>query len=307
MEHHLHPPANDRKDYIPRTHTTMQITFLGTAAAEGFPNAFCACANCAAARALRGPSLRKRSALLLNDDLLIDLGPDVMAAAVQHNVSLAQVQYCIQTHEHADHLDPSHFLSRSPDYGVRGAPRLHYYASAPALAWVERLLVYDLPPGLGLQAAEVQELLNLTVHPIDALQEFDAGPYHVLSVAANHAPNTTALLHVITHGGRTLFYATDTHELPEATWQALAAYGRPFHAVVMDHTYGPGHAGEGHLSAAQFLAHVARMRDLGLLAAGAQVYATHIAHETNPPHPELAAYAAEHGYAVAYDGLVVEV
>lgn len=71
----------------------MQITFLGTAASAGFPNAFCGCENCEAARSLGGPCLRKRCLVLLNTDLLIDLGPDLMAAAQQHGVSLAQIMW----------------------------------------------------------------------------------------------------------------------------------------------------------------------------------------------------------------------
>lgn len=62
----------------------MIITFLGTAAANAFPEAFCKCENCAKAWALRGPSLRERSAALINDDLLIDLGPDIMTASHMH-------------------------------------------------------------------------------------------------------------------------------------------------------------------------------------------------------------------------------
>jgi len=50
-----------------------------------------------------------------------------------------------------------------------------------------------------------------------------------------------------------------------------------------------------------------RMRAEGLLRPGGRVFATHIAHEGNPPHPELSAWAAAHGYEAAYDGLVVEV
>jgi len=92
--------------------------FLGTAAAEGYPNPFCRCGNCQRARALGGLSLRKRSAALINHDLLIDLGPDLIAASTMHGCSLAGARYCLQTHAHADHLDPSHFLSRSPEYGV---------------------------------------------------------------------------------------------------------------------------------------------------------------------------------------------
>lgn len=39
---------------------------------------------------------------------------------------------------------------------------------------------------------------------------------------------------------------------------------------------------------------------------GGRVFATHIAHEGNPPS-ELSAWAAAHGYEAAYDGLVVEI
>ena len=49
------------------------------------------------------------------------------------------------------------------------------------------------------------------------------------------------------------------------------------------------------------------MRDEGLLRERARIFATHISHEGNPVHPELARYAAERGYEVAYDGLAVEV
>lgn len=55
----------------------MQLMFLGTAAANAYPEAFCRCANCEQARALGGTSLRKRSAALVNDDPLLDLGPDI--------------------------------------------------------------------------------------------------------------------------------------------------------------------------------------------------------------------------------------
>src|SRR5262249_28510046 len=67
------------------------ITFLGTAAANAFPEAFCSCRNCTQARSAGGKSLRKRSAALINDDLLIDLGPDIMSASQIHGRSLQQV------------------------------------------------------------------------------------------------------------------------------------------------------------------------------------------------------------------------
>src|SRR5712692_8878927 len=96
----------------------MKLRFLGTAASEGYPDAFCDCDNCRRARERGGRSLRRRSAALIDDELLIDLGPDLMAAALMDGLSLAKVRYCLQTHEHADHLDPTHFVSRCADCGV---------------------------------------------------------------------------------------------------------------------------------------------------------------------------------------------
>jgi phosphoribosyl 1,2-cyclic phosphate phosphodiesterase len=47
------------------------------------------------------------------------------------------------------------------------------------------------------------------------------------------------------------------------------------------------------------------MRAEGVLRPNGRVFATHIAHEGNPAHPDLAAFAKHHGYEVAYDGLTL--
>jgi phosphoribosyl 1,2-cyclic phosphate phosphodiesterase len=283
----------------------MQLQFLGTSASEGYPNAFCACNNCETARKLGGPSLRKRSSALLDGEFLIDLGPDLMAASLQHGISLANVRYCLQTHEHADHLDPSHLYSRSPLCGVHNAPRLHLYASDRALQRAARILRSE-EPGAGLFDPAVGERLNLAVYAIEPFQHFAIGDYQILSLKANHAPETTALLYLIERNGRTLFYATDTGEMPQATWDALESYGKPCQMVVMDHTFGYMGRATTHLNTEQFLEQVARLRAIGLLTADSRIFATHIGHHSNPAHAELADFAAQHGYEVAYDGLMVE-
>ncbi len=284
----------------------MEITFLGTSAANAFPEAFCRCPNCEQARALGGPSLRKRSAALVNDDLLIDLGPDIMAASALHGRPLTRVRYCLQTHAHADHLDSSHLLSRSPAYGVIGAPRLNLFASGATLRAAAQLLEQDCEPA-GLLDPATGERLNLQLHTVEALQTFAAGPYQVTAFPANHDPRVESLLYAIEAEGHCLFYGADTAALPEETWRAFHRLGMCFDLVILDHTYGPEQPGSDHLSAQEVAEHVARMREEGLLADGARALATHIAHEGNPPHPELAAYAARHGYGVAYDGLTVQV
>jgi phosphoribosyl 1,2-cyclic phosphate phosphodiesterase len=282
----------------------MVITFLGTAAANAYPEAFCACDNCERARVLGGPSLRKRSAALINDDLLIDLGPDIMTASNMHGRPLSNVRYCLQTHAHADHLDPSHFLSRSPEYGVVNAPRLHFYASPGTVQRTAQLFERDCAPA-SLLDPEVGERLNLEIHQIEALESFTVGRYQVTAFPANHDPTVDPLLYAVEAEGRSIFYGIDTATLPEETWQGFHRRRLRFDVVILDHTYGPDESGSDHLSARQLIEHVARMREEGLLTDKARAFATHIAHEGNPVHPELVDFATRHGYEVAYDGLTI--
>ena len=282
----------------------MLVTFLGTSAANAYPEAFCHCENCTRARALGGASLRRRSSVLIDDDLLIDLGPDIMTASQVHHCPLTQVRYCLQTHAHADHLDASHFLSRSPGYGVVGAPRLHFYASKATLQVTAKLLERDCAPG-GFLSPEAGDRLNYEVREIEAFQSAAVGPYRVTAFPANHDPAVEPLLYAVQKSERSLFYGTDTATLPEDVWHGFHRHKLRFDIAILDHTYGPDEQGNDHLSASQFVEHVARMREEGVLAKGARVLATHIAHEGNPVHPELASFAALHGYEVAHDGLVV--
>lgn len=287
----------------------MRLRFLGTAASEGFPDAFCDCENCRRARERGGTSLRRRSAALINDELLIDFGPDLMAAALMDGLSLAQIRYCLQTHEHSDHLDPTHFQSRSAGCAVYGTPRLQYFATRGAMAKVEAAL--GGKAAKGLTDPEVGERYNLSAHVVEPFQTFDAGPYRVHSVKADHDPeHLEALLYLIERDGRCLFYATDTGELPAETWAHLAKLsgaGLQIHVVAMDHTFGMQDRVRGHMNWQQFTEQIARLRGEHLLADGARVFAHHLAHHSHPPHEELVDFAAQHGYEVAYDGLVVEV
>lgn len=41
----------------------------------------------------------------------------ITTASNMHGCPLSRVRYCLQTHAHADHLDPYHFFLRSPEFG----------------------------------------------------------------------------------------------------------------------------------------------------------------------------------------------
>src|SRR4051812_3433749 len=82
-------PARRRQRRPPARSSPMRVTFLGTAADHPTPEPWCACATCAAARRLGGRDVRLRSAALVNDNLLLDAGPDVPAAVARLGRGLA--------------------------------------------------------------------------------------------------------------------------------------------------------------------------------------------------------------------------
>jgi len=126
-----------------------------------------------------------------------------------------------------------------------------------------------------------------------------------MAFPANHAPGLGAMLYSIATQEGTVFYGTDTGTLFDSTWEALRRHNMQFDLVILDHTYGPEEPGSDHLCAHQVIEHANRLRDEGMLTARGRIFATHIAHEGNPPHPDLVNFAAQHRYEVAYDGLAV--
>jgi len=284
----------------------MKITFLGTSASNAFPEAFCKCDNCEQARILGGKSLRKRSAILINNDLLIDLNPDIMSSSQIHNCSLTNVRYCLQTHPHADHLDMNHLNSRSPGFGTVGAPVLNFYASAQTLQRASATFERDLANYV-LFSPGAEERLNLKIHQVEPLTPFTFGDYRVIAYPANHAPTMGAMLYSVETKNRTIFYGTDTATLFEETWQAFHQYHMQFDLVILDHTYGLTSAGSDHMNAFDVVEHMQRMQREGLLTPTARVFATHFAHQCNPAYPELEEFARQNGYEIAYDGLALEI
>ena len=60
----------------------MELTFLGTAAAEQYPGIWCTCDYCTRARQLGGKNIRKTSSIHFAENCLIDFPPDGTGADV---------------------------------------------------------------------------------------------------------------------------------------------------------------------------------------------------------------------------------
>ncbi len=285
----------------------MNFTFLGTAGAFSYPEPFCRCENCIKAQAEGGKSLRKRSAALINTDLLIDMGPDVVAATQQYGLSLSSIQYCLQTHAHFDHLDLSLLLSRSRSYGESNTHQLHFYASPETLQLADKIFQENIA-SYSLFDPFAETELNLKLHAVQPLHPVDVGAYRVIPFPANHDPGSGAMLYAIENKtGKSIFYGTDTEALFDETWQGFLDFNLQFDMVVLDHTCGVNNADFGHMNAQMVTEHIQRMRSTGILKSDGAAYITHISHRGNPPHDELVHATRQNGYLVAYDGLVAQI
>jgi phosphoribosyl 1,2-cyclic phosphate phosphodiesterase len=188
----------------------VRLTFLGSSGSEGYPAAFCRCERCVIARRLGGRNIRRRSSLLVDERLLVDLGPDVPAALQDQRLDLARLGFVLITHAHDDHFQPIALKYRHPRYGAGRLAPLTLIGSAPTLARLADVAA-------ALEDTQVSQELAV------AGEWLDAEPYRVLPLVARHAPALEPLIYVVSRAGRSVLYATDTGAFPETTWRNLQA------------------------------------------------------------------------------------
>jgi adenosylcobinamide kinase/adenosylcobinamide-phosphate guanylyltransferase len=253
----------------------VRIRLLGSGASDGWPNPWCSCASCEAAR--EQGVVRAQTAALLDDRVLVDLGPTAAQAAEREGVSLTGVEVALVTHRHVDHHFPQAWVWRG---WARGTGPLQVLAPPLVLA----AAAFD--PAVTATAAlpgQVHELAGYRVAVLDAEHPDDAVLYDVTG------PD----------GGR-LLYATDTGVLPEATVQAVR--DRDFHVVLLELSGTPI---PSHLTLETWPEQVARLRAVGAVTDRTQVVAVHVGHD-NPPPDELDRRLAGLGSRAARDGEVID-
>ena len=282
----------------------MQVTFLGTSAAPSMPNPFCVCQACSGARRAGGKNLRRRSSIAIDDDLLVDIGPDIATASFDHGVSLAGIEVCLMTHAHEDHFDPEFLMARHKDYGTVLANETILAGSVDTLRSIEEDLDGRCTYG-SIFDRQTQRALKIDLLALEPYRKQAVGEYCITGYPANHGVVKGALLYAIEQGQRAIFYGTDTSVLPEHVWEQLLRARTRFDLLILDHTYGIGFdvSPPDHLASVDVIGHVDRFRRSGLLKDNGLVYATHLSHEGYLEHDELDRYATANGYRIAFDGL----
>ncbi len=284
----------------------MKLRFLGTSAAGGYPNPHCRCENCIAARAAGGKSIRMMSSAIINDDLLIDLGPDLSGACMRFGIDLADVRWVLQTHSHGDHLLALHASARAATWAAKSAQPMEWFLNEAAIDAV----VTGNSKSLAKMSMVINDdgPANLRLTTINPWQELEFGPYRVLTIPANHTSAPNPLLFAIASNHRSMLYGSDTSALPDDVWPQVAERGWTFDVVVFDHNDGfVRDASRSHMGSGRVLAEFERMQSLGIVNDETRLLGTHIAHHSAGTHDVESARAQALGYNIAYDGLTLEI
>lgn len=277
----------------------MKLLYLGTAAAEGWPAPFCQCDNCKAARIKKGKNIRSRPQVLINDDLLMDYGPDTFCHSLQYDLNLDLVKTVLLTHSHCDHFHPLDLILRSAPFAYgQDSEAMRLFGNEKCRQMYEDLLIH----------AEAPEHLAdcVSFSEVHAFSPFISGKYRILPLKAVHDPRENCLLYAVTDDcGKTILYGNDTGAFCPETWEAI----RPLHfdLVSLDCTMGTGGAYIGHLNLEECFAIRKQMLQTGCADDATTFVVTHFSHGCCPLHDELSALAAAGGFVAAYDGFSVMV
>ena len=280
----------------------MKITFLGTAAATSYPLTFCQCDNCKIAHTLKGKNIRKRSALLIDDIILIDMGPDFVTSLTMYDKDITKIKYLLQTHAHSDHFDAGHFATRWSEYATINPPHLTIFAHPKCLETMSKMIKSN--EDIDIFNTSYQQDLNITLNPILHSENVCFEDYSLTAIESLHDTQQGSLLYLVEHKGSKILYATDTTTFSINALNLLE--NQQLNCLILDHTYGEVLNCSGHLNEKQFRKEIHKLKQINAITDSTKIFATHISHEGCPNHVEMEKIA--NGlYKIAYDGLEINI
>lgn len=273
----------------------MKIRVLGSAAAEGWPALFCECPACRKARANGGKDLRKRTAYLIDDDTLVDIGPDVYCATLQYGLDSSKFERLLVTHSHTDHLTPRELLWRHSGFSV-ASKTLDVYGNQ---AVMDRILSDK-------EVSNFPDELKCAFHVVKPGDTFTTGDMKVTAILADHAAEPELPLnYIIERGGVTALIGNDSGWWCQESWDILAKFR--IDIAFIECTYGikwPDQSAK-HQGANTSVRVRDELRRLGCLKDDAAVIVNHFSHNCQNLHADFEAFFNPLGIAVGYDGMVV--
>ncbi len=279
----------------------MKIRYLGTAAAEGFPAIFCECEACRRAARLGGKDIRTRSSLLVDDCLLVDLGPDLYLQKLRDKLELGKLKAVLFTHSHADHLDLTGLAMRDTEaycHTGREEP-LHVYGNSRVLERIRSGMQFEFG------TAEIPSVKAHLVHAGDRILQ---APLTACALPATHDPREECLLYLLMDDADAVLVANDTGAVAPEFFRMLkeGLQGRKLTKVSVDCNFGTeDHGPCGHMSIVQNRQFRAQLLENGAANQNTRYWVTHFSHNCGLDHAALCAKFEAEGFSVAYDGLEI--
>ncbi|AJY74017.1 MBL fold metallo-hydrolase [Paenibacillus beijingensis] len=272
----------------------MKIHFLGTAAAEGFPNAFCRCGACSRARQLGGKNIRSRTSVIIDDTIKFDYSPDSFMQALRDRVDYGALRHLLVTHTHTDHYNAFDLDSRKIGIAHGIDHPLHIYGNDAVMQRTRA--------AVGSHEGERFAFHLMRPFITAALGEDEI---RVTPLPADHDRLETCLLYVVEKEGKSLLYGHDTGWLPDDTWAWLK--GKRLDGAILDCTVGfTGNKRERNHMSIETIMEVQRVfREENILSDQGRIVVTHISHNSKLLHEDLTTIFEPAGITVAYDGMVL--
>ena len=275
----------------------MKIKYLGTAAAEGVPALFCTCDVCTYARKVKGKEIRTRAQSLINDDLLIDFGPDTFYHTFKDDLKLENIDNCIITHSHGDHLYLHDVMCRLPWFAKSAKENaFNIYGSEST---------YEI---LTNEINKYDDKSRIKAHLIKPYVPFKINNYEIIAIEAFHDPSSSPVNYIISDGKKTILYAHDTGMYDEKVFVYLKNSNIHFDLVSIDCTGSLlTNYAYHHLSYDMLLEVVKRLKEVKVVDDKTTIVANHFSHNGGATYEKMQEVASKDNVIVSYDGLEIEI
>ena len=273
----------------------MELKYLGTAAAEGFPAFYCDCNNCKEARRRGGKNIRARSQAVIDGRLLIDFPCDTYWNLLKTDTDILQINHCLITHTHSDHFYPIDLKYIKKGYSH---PPKEWKLTVCGNQHVGEPILGDVELSGG----------QLAFQKLEPFVPFVVDKYTVTALKAEHkAPDP--YFYMISDGEKTILYAHDTDYFPQETWDYLEWTKPYFDLVSFDCTGGAYDTlpYKGHMCVGTAGVCAAALKEKGYIDEKTLIVLNHFSHNGKDAYYDaLQPVAEKEGFITSYDGLTIK-
>lgn len=274
----------------------LKLTYLGTAAAEGFPAVFCNCEYCKKAKVLKGKNIRTRSQAIINNDLLIDFPADTYSHFLNNNIDGDLIKYLLITHSHSDHF----YLD---ELAMRYHPFAHNMRQETIKMYCNKGTTEKMNSNYGTKNFSVD---FSTLVPFDTLK---LDKYFITAFPARHFDGDGALFYSIREDNKTILYAHDTGYFYDEVFDYIRNNKMFFDLISLDCTNIdiPISDNGSHMGIENIERLIEKLADIGAVNHKTKKVINHFSHNAAPIHHKLEERVRPLGYLVSYDGMSIEV